>query len=133
MTANRLWTRRLRAGPRIADGGEPGDDRLTVDHEAAVAVENPGHGKHAGDRRAIEPVRVQWARPHDPGETVKIAQCFERRVAGVTGLCGAQYRTDAGELGEPVDDRTMRTQRRGHHIRFSSIESPVEQPWSEQP
>ena len=74
--------RRVRAGPGVADGGEPGDDRPPVDDEAVDAVEHPGHRQNAGQRLAVEPVRLERAGAHHPVEAVDVAQGLERGVAG---------------------------------------------------
>jgi hypothetical protein len=50
--------RRIGTSPRIAGGSEAGHTWLTVDLEPVVPVDDPGHGQHACDRRALEPVRM---------------------------------------------------------------------------
>jgi hypothetical protein len=65
------------ASPTAAN---PGRDRGAVDHEPVVAIRDARHRQHAGDRLAVQPVRLQWARSDYAGEAVAVAERLERRV-----------------------------------------------------
>jgi len=41
-----------------------------------VAVGDARHREHAGDRLAVQPVRLQRARPDDAAESFGVAQAF---------------------------------------------------------
>src|SRR4029079_1395307 len=73
--------RRVRARPRVADGGEARHARPLAVDEAAIPVEDARHRQDAGDRLAVEPVRLKWTRPNDGVEAVVEAELLQRRVA----------------------------------------------------
>ena len=95
--AARSWSRRVRAcsmpidaprpvggigaRPGVGHGHHAGGDRLAVDHEAAVAVLQPGHHLDALlQRRPVEPVGDQRKAAHQRLPAVRLAQRPQRGV-----------------------------------------------------
>ena len=76
---------------------------------AADPVDHAAHRQHAGERLALEPVRVARQRADDRGERVGVAQPLERPVGGRgverhrpgVAVPGEREHREAPEVGEP--------------------------------